>query len=823
MSSNFDSTPGWVDVKMPPEGETSPGECPTCGIIIKMGFFFDAFGRNRDVDQATGMQTNIVKLWLSHKDNTYRDRPLQHSYLRYYYSGLGTPLNEDAGHSNEARIAKDLAVKAISTMGGATGAFKVSSGSKTAQEVYKKATSPTALAKDVFFGDKPLTETWADLKKANQGIEEGAKKVFRYRYRDLWDDTKEVAGKAADGAMKTINEVGESVKRATVDRAKLFLHDVKKRPLRATKDAVMHVVTNLTVERIPVLRDNIAVATWVGSGVDTRLEAAATQFREALSIIGVSPDDRTGIKTQTIEVSVFGADRGCVLARAFVNLLQKDFHGVYSRTGMDFRAVPIEIKFVGLFDAVSSIMESNALVSFTPYLATLKQDFSDRPLSLPPGIECVHMLAAHELRSSQRIDSLEMTRGEQLLFPGSSEDVTGGAPPGRTGLRNALARVPLREMHLRAMAAGVPLIRMERLKTFNESLYKSFSFAPTFPVNGTPKRVDELVDAYRKQTKVYKVNSGAALQPALLAHMKVLLWWLGRRYVSPEFWENIEGELALRRKKYTDLFEQTLRDEAAVSDHQVKHGMRPDSEEVLVERRALYKQRRKSKEEFEVLYRSFNNEYAVRPVHGIWHRLITQAHEVRETRLETDRRKPYTDALKEEEDAFVEMEKFREEDAKLTSSQRHTPERDKKRMELFNKHQEAKKKRAALMSSPDANQYRGTDRASRDEGETAEMLALLPFFEDGVINRNEPPAEVVALFDELVHDTLLNSWHDHILAHYLYFRTRAIDKFGQTDLKAEEKQRKNDEDARKRMEDNHHLGKPKPAPKPPSSLLKAPF
>lgn len=51
----------------------------------------------------------------------------------------------------------------------------------------------------------------------------------------------------------------------------------------------------------------------------------------------------------------------------------------------------------------------------------------------------------------------------------------------------------------------------------------------------------------------------------------------------------------------------------------------------------------------------------------------------------------------------------------------------------------------------------------------------------------------MALFDMLVHDTLLTSWQDHVLAPSLYFRTRDKDEFGSTDFAKEAKQRQKDD------------------------------
>jgi hypothetical protein len=56
----------------------------------------------------------------------------------------------------------------------------------------------------------------------------------------------------------------------------------------------------------------------------------------------------------------------------------------------------------------------------------------------------------------------------------------------------------------------------------------------------------------------------------------------------------------------------------------------------------------------------------------------------------------------------------------------------------------------------------------------------------------------MALFDMLVHDTLLTSWQDHVLIDTLCFRTRDTDTFGSTDQKAEDAAR-----LVKQRQDNH--------------------
>ncbi len=69
-------------------------------------------------------------------------------------------------------------------------------------------------------------------------------------------------------------------------------------------------------------------------------------------------------------------------------------------TDLAIEGVPIQIKFVGLLYAVSSIMseEAGELIGMVPYLGMLKTNFKDRPLAIPASVQrCVHFAAAQDL------------------------------------------------------------------------------------------------------------------------------------------------------------------------------------------------------------------------------------------------------------------------------------------------------------------------------------------------------------------------------------------------------------------------------------------
>lgn len=65
----------------------------TCARTLKVGFFFDGFGRHRIKDMQTGRVSNIGKLYMAHSDYALDDS-LQ-SYRKFYASGLGEDFSAD--------------------------------------------------------------------------------------------------------------------------------------------------------------------------------------------------------------------------------------------------------------------------------------------------------------------------------------------------------------------------------------------------------------------------------------------------------------------------------------------------------------------------------------------------------------------------------------------------------------------------------------------------------------------------------------------------------------------------------------------------------
>ncbi|MFZ5521317.1 MAG: phospholipase effector Tle1 domain-containing protein [Pseudomonadota bacterium] len=223
-----------------------------------------------------------------------------------------------------------------------------------------------------------------------------------------------------------------------------------------------------------------------------------------------------------LEIALFGFSRGAALARAFALRLQRRV----TQDGLGWRwqqgGFPVRIYFMGLFDTVASVGQpaSASINSFfvakqwmsvdtalrgrrespsagLDAIAFGQRDGADptpgaidghlswaKDLRLPPLVEqCVHFIAAHEVRNSFPLDSVrlgeEYGRGvEEIVFPGVHSDIGGGYRPGEGGKSDKeeelLSQVPLRLMYDRCRAAGVPLSSLGP----NDSTEGDFSCSP---------------------------------------------------------------------------------------------------------------------------------------------------------------------------------------------------------------------------------------------------------------------------------------------------------------------------------------------------------
>jgi hypothetical protein len=702
-------------------------DCIPCGAVIRMGFFFDGFGRNRDHDDpSTSRYSNICRLWEAHRDNIdarRKDMPNQFWYP-FYYSGLGTELNKDAAN-NEI----------------------VSAAVKTATAIGKSAAnSAQSTAQKVVGVDKLLDLKKAPGKAAKSAVAEAFDEMsFRpvaKAYGDLIAEAKTAPAKF--GRVLTMARDDRWVTRGKA-AVRATLYDLRKNPLKAGWSVAKGVFVNIAMDSIPQVRDNTAVSGLFGTGVEDRLHAALKQFDAAYR------DAKAQMtKVQRIEVSVFGADRGGVLARAFVNELVRKYK---RRDDVDLRigdapekGDPIEIKFLGLLDAVSSIMAENKLLDFLPLVNMIKQNYGDRPLGVPQAVQkCVHFAAAHELRFYQRLDSLEKTRGDQYLYPGTSEDITGGAPEGSMGFRAELQRVALRDMLNEALIAGSAVDMMEDLFKYKGPTYRKFTLAHPISVGKTSYKIPDLLNAYRALVPHKK---GLDFQ----SHMEVFLRWLAVRYQDPAF-----------RASITSPAEHKLADWRAL----------------LAEKSDTQQKLRIEHERLESLPANERNTPANR---AYFDSLLA-----RYKQLDAQRQRdliPTSEALARP--VVHVWERIESESAELTARLPKQPE-----LEASLKRIRARNTKLDFPYDPDiTGAAAGIIEAQML---TPEQVALAKAWQDGASGKAPLPPQVMALFDLLVHDTMLTSWHDHILSSTLYFQTRATDTFGASDIDKEARQRAADD------------------------------
>lgn len=290
-------------------------------------------------------------------------------------------------------------------------------------------------------------------------------------------------------------------------------------------------------------------------------------------------------KGRQIRLALFGFSRGAALARAFARLVadrcERGKEGWYF-THKNSRYL-LRLYFMGLFDTVASVgapMGTNnaqsidlasgvinlqqALWARHSYGSTLDDiafasggrpgadpasgsanghmDWADE-LRIPDMVEdCLHMVAAHEIRNSFPVDSVLQgssypSNCRERVYPGAHSDVGGGyragegarsqpgdAARGKVG-DSLLALVPLRHMRDEAIKAGVPL--MQELPT---SIKGDFGEDPASRA---------AFQTLCRRFDLYMDKAGRGGEPVgtlMLSHMKLYYQW--RFYKIARNWKN---------------------------------------------------------------------------------------------------------------------------------------------------------------------------------------------------------------------------------------------------------------------------------------------
>lgn len=744
-----DRTPASVLKKMAESEAAYPRQdCQECGAVIRIGFFFDGFGRSRDVDsQHPTFYSNVCRLWEAHYAHDDEDRPVNQYWFRFYYSGLGTELNEDAKND-------DLIYGAT-----VAGRKILSEAASNAKSAVKNITRTDEI---------PETDALKRLRSATQKmIKEGSFQPMVKAYKDVVKDVKTLP----DKVVRIWNAWDpERLANRAKGTVRGFWAGFKKNPLKVGWTAAKEVAKSTALEGVPVIRDNETVAYLMGTGVDVRVDAALRQLRATHEAVSAEMNN-----VRRIEISVFGGDRGGVMARQFINDVVKKYRRRHDKDLVfpgknGAREAEIRIRFLGLLDSVSSIMDENTFLGFLPFTDLLKQTHKDRTLTVPGAVEkCVHFAAAQELRANQRLDSLEKTRGEQYLYPGSSGDVTGVSPEGSLGSRAELSRVPLRDMLNLGLCHGVGFYSMEQLFDKRPLTYAKFSMGMSIQDGGQSYRITELVEAYRG---VVKYEPGVDFMP----HMEVFLRWLAVRYQDPVF----KSELSDPAEKWIQDRDFYTPEKAYIEEYRRVLGLSKE-EQAKPENTARLK-------ELEAL----KNER--------WDRAVASRGE-----LPPQRFKPLWQRLEEEyralEDAERQdatMERHKEEFRRNNPNTVRAIERmEQDQLDMQNMRNELITRGGGTLTEADKPKDPFADMKAR----RATEQRLLNVWREASAGKNPLPPKVMALFDFLVHDAMLSSWPDHLLASTtLYFRSRDKDIFGKTDFKAEEAKMKTDTASAARVE-----------------------
>lgn len=376
-----------------------------------------------------------------------------------------------------------------------------------------------------------------------------------------------------------------------------------------------------------------------------------------------------------------------------------------------------------------------------PVLNMIKQNYGGQKLAVPESVaRCVHFAAAHELRFYQRLDSLEKTRGLQYLYPGTSEDITGGAPPGTLGARAELQRVVLRDMLHEAITHGIVLDTMEDMRKWKSKTYERFTLAHPISDGKTTYKIGELIEAYREIVPyVARLN--------FLEHMQVFLRWMAVRYQSPAFRSTVTSRFDTLDARHRALLKESKDAEAAYIA--LRNQNPPPDSATLAKAEVRW---RDSMLPEMISGRDAGIEKR-RPAEGVWERIQREAQDM---------------LTRESQQAGLRKQANKMQDMAQSGDLPWDADPDFSVGII-----------QAMMMSPDQE-------------------ALAQAWKMGLNGSNPLPPKVMALFDLLVHDTMLTSWHDHLLSSSLYFQTRATDTFGVSDYVKEEKRSKREEKAAER-------------------------
>jgi len=269
------------------------------------------------------------------------------------------------------------------------------------------------------------------------------------------------------------------------------------------------------------------------TGTQTKyiLSGVLSRLHKAVSAHWI--DQRTGKPAKkepgvvkTIYISIFGFSRGATMARAYTNwlhalcLLDAQLCGAKR---MSLGGFPVVFDFLGIFDTVASVGVGNTVSGRNGHGAWADAEDS---LRIPSGMNCLHLVAAHELRRSFPLDSISVNGTvpagcKEIVVPGVHSDIGGGYCPREQGRgsdpngADMLSRIPLIMMYKEARLSGVPL----KLELATEATKAKFAVSR------------ETIQAFNAYLDTCKEKQGP-LHRIVREHMRKQIEWRVHRKVS---------------------------------------------------------------------------------------------------------------------------------------------------------------------------------------------------------------------------------------------------------------------------------------------------
>ncbi|MBO1368019.1 DUF2235 domain-containing protein [Vibrio cholerae] len=375
--------------------------------------------------------------------------------------------------------------------------------------------------------------------------------VMDSQQKALLDNTLDsVSGQTKEAVVDTLFEANKKNWFDTLSNHLDELFSIKGAKAVIT-DTAQNIAKKVTLEALPALRDNPTVMEQFMTGVDARVDGAKRSFKDRFEFV----KSRNQLPIKLIQISVFGADLGGILARRFIDEL---LEGICTKQGEDYiyEGAKVEVTFAGLFDCTRrSSLDSgdtmNDVLSFAGILLKPLEwigggkviDF-DKPLHRAVK-KALHLVAAHERRVYRPLVPLGPLKSgwDESLLPGISEDITGGLLPNEQRPSAELSRVALHQMYHAARSGEVPFPNFNELHKVSEKVAAYFVMHD----NLAGKSVQYYTRRYMQQAGNKKLS-----RQAFENHQYIYSWWLGKQYADykARLKDSDSGERSWLRKRW---------------------------------------------------------------------------------------------------------------------------------------------------------------------------------------------------------------------------------------------------------------------------------